>query len=101
VTPRHPINPSLSVIIPAFNEAATLSEIVARVRASGGVEEVIVVDDGSTDATPAIAAELANNEQAPPCRVIRHDRNRGKGAAIRTALAVARGDLVLVQDADL
>jgi glycosyltransferase involved in cell wall biosynthesis len=90
----------LSVIIPAYNEAATLEEIVSRVRATGRVAELIVVDDGSMDDTPAILQRLAISG-APPLRVVRHSKNRGKGAAMRTGLAAATGDLVLVQDADL
>ena len=89
----------LSVIVPVFNERTTVAEIIRRIRA---VElpvdvEVIVVDDGSTDGTDKVLAALGDST----VRVIDHQRNRGKGAAIRTGLAAARGDLVLVQDADL
>lgn len=90
----------LSVIIPAYNEAPTLAEIIGRVRATGRVFEIVVVDDGSVDETPAILRRLAESG-APPLRIFRHARNRGKGAAISTGLAEATGDLVLVQDADL
>ena len=90
---------TLSVIVPVFNERGTVAEIIRRVRA---VEvplsvEVIVVDDGSSDGTDKVLAALSDST----VRVVSHDRNQGKGAAIRTGLGVARGDLVLIQDADL
>jgi glycosyltransferase involved in cell wall biosynthesis len=90
----------LSIIIPVYNEEATFEEIVNRVRATGLAHEIIVVDDGSTDASPAILTRLQNSAQ-PPLRLFRHEQNRGKGAAMRTGLAAVTGDLVLVQDADL
>ena len=92
--------PRLSVIIPAFNEAPTLEEIVGRVQATGLVFETIIVDDGSTDATPAILEKLADAAGAE-LQVFRHLGNRGKGAAIATGLRAATGEVVLVQDADL
>lgn len=91
---------NLSIIIPAYNEEATLAEIIQRVRATGRATEIIVVDDGSTDRTPQILAELAEAGQ-PPLRVLHHQTNRGKGAAMRTGLAAVTGEVVLVQDADL
>jgi dolichol-phosphate mannosyltransferase len=90
----------LSIIIPVSNEEATLQEIITRVRATGLAHEIIVVDDGSTDNSPAILSRFQNSGQ-PPLRLLRHERNRGKGAAMRTGLAAVTGDLVLVQDADL
>ena len=89
----------LSVIIPAYNESRTLKTCVEAVYARNpGLElEVIAVDDGSTDSTPDIAAGL----DLPGFKYIRHDRNRGKGAAIRTALAQVTGDFAIIQDADL
>ena len=90
----------ISVIIPACNEAATLPEIVERVRATGLVSEIIVVDDGSTDDSATVLTRLKNSGQ-PELRVLRHPRNRGKGAAIRTGLAEVTGAITLVQDADL
>ncbi len=89
----------LSVLVPTYNEARTLAEVIRRVRdrAPAGVDlEVIVIDDGSVDATAAVAESCD-----PPVVLLRHDRNRGKGAALRTGLARAGGDVVIVQDADL
>jgi glycosyltransferase involved in cell wall biosynthesis len=88
----------LSVIIPAFNEAATLEEIVRRVERVSVEKEIVVVDDCSTDETPVIARRLA---AAGRIRLFRHEQNCGKGAALRTGFAAARGDIVVVQDADL
>ncbi len=95
----------LSVIIPAYNERHTIEEILRRVKetpidADLHVEkEIIIVDDGSTDGTREILARIA--EEQPDVRVLFHDRNQGKGAAIRTALRYATGDYVVIQDADL
>jgi glycosyltransferase involved in cell wall biosynthesis len=89
---------SLSVVIPAYNERATIEEIIRRVRETGTVREIIVVDDMSTDGTRDILPRLA---QETGIRVIYHDSNRGKGAALRTGFAAATSDLVIVQDADL
>jgi dolichol-phosphate mannosyltransferase len=90
----------LSVIIPACNEAPTLEEIIRRVRATGLADEIILVDDGSTDDTSAVVTRLQDSAR-PALHLLRHQTNRGKGAAIRTGLTAATGDLVLVQDADL
>lgn len=90
----------LSVIIPVYNEENTLEEIIVRVRATNLAYEIIVVDDGSNDDSPAILAFIQNSGQLP-LQTFRHDRNQGKGAAIRTGLSTVTGDLVLVQDADL
>ncbi len=90
----------LSIIIPVYNEEATLEEIIGRVRATGLAHEIIVVNDGSTDNSSTILNRLQNSGQ-PPLRILRHQQNRGKGAAIQTGLAAVTGRLVLVQDADL
>ncbi len=89
----------LSVVIPVFNEQATIAEIIQRVRAVdvGMEKEIVVVDDGSTDGTREILQKLS----APGLTVVLHVKNQGKGAALRTGFARAAGDLVLVQDADL
>ncbi|MBI4578692.1 MAG: glycosyltransferase family 2 protein [Planctomycetes bacterium] len=93
----------LSVVIPVFNEARTLREIVARVL-SAPVNlpiELVLVDDGSTDGTLPIYDELVRQHAGRDLRVLRHERNQGKGAALRTGFGAATGDIVLVQDADL
>ena len=88
----------LSVVIPAFNEAATIEDLIARVAAVPVDKEIIVVDDCSTDGTRGVLMRLASHGSV---RIAFHDRNRGKGAALRTGFAHATGDIVLVQDADL
>jgi glycosyltransferase involved in cell wall biosynthesis len=88
----------LSILIPVHNEARTLERLLAAVEAQPDVSEVVIVDDGSTDETPEL---LANRSFALPVKLVRHERNRGKGSAIRTAIAAASGDVALVQDADL
>lgn len=90
----------LSIIVPVFNEVATIQEILRQVRS---VEiplekELIVVDDYSTDGTREI---LADENEHPDTRVLLHNQNRGKGAAVRTGLREITGDIVLIQDADL
>lgn len=88
----------LTVIIPAYNEKKTIGEILDRVQETGLVDEILVVDDGSTDGTREI---LQSIDSSSPIRVIYHPRNMGKGAAVRTGIQNACGDLVLIQDADL
>jgi glycosyltransferase involved in cell wall biosynthesis len=94
----------LTVVIPAYNERATVAELLRRVAQApvppGVGLELIVVDDGSKDGTRELLAELERAAD-PPFRLILHEVNRGKGAAIRTGFAAASGDVVLVQDADL
>jgi len=94
----------LSVVIPAYNERATVQELLARVARAPlpeGVEiEMVVVDDGSKDGTRELLRELAAAGQ-PPFRLIEHAVNQGKGAAIRSGFLAASGEVMLVQDADL
>ena len=89
--------PLLSVIMPCYNERETIREIVARVRAVPMSLELVVVDDGSTDGTREILAELERDG----LRVLYHPGNRGKGAALSTGFASARGDVFVIQDTDL
>ncbi|MBI1355032.1 MAG: glycosyltransferase [Acidobacteria bacterium] len=89
----------LSVVIPVFNEAATIAEIIARVQSVNVDKEIVIVDDFSTDGTPAALEKLA--AQYPNVRTFRHERNYGKGRALRTGFEHAQGDYVIVQDADL
>ncbi len=88
----------ISVVVPVYNEAATIEEVLGRVRETGIAGEIVVVDDGSSDATPEIVARVA--EAAPEVRLQRHERNRGKGAALRTGFEKVTGDVVIIQDAD-
>lgn len=89
---------NLSVIIPVYNEKNTIHEILARVQKTGLAWEIIVVDDGSTDGTRQLLADLDGKNGV---RVILQQKNAGKGAAVRTGIQNARGDVLLIQDADL
>jgi glycosyltransferase involved in cell wall biosynthesis len=90
--------PDLSVLIPVYNEERTLERLLDAVEERPEVSELVIVDDGSTDRTSEI---LSAREFTITAQVIRHERNRGKGAALRTAIAAANGEVALVQDADL
>ena len=89
----------LSVVIPVYNEVKTVADIVARVQAVAVDKEIILVDDFSTDGTRDVLEKLAS--AADNVRVYAHERNFGKGRALRTGFEHARGDYVIVQDADL
>jgi glycosyltransferase involved in cell wall biosynthesis len=93
-----PAGLKLSVVVPVYNERDTVAEIVRRVRAVPIPKEIILVDDGSTDGTRDVLATL---DRGQDLRIILHERNRGKGAALRTGFAQATGDIVVIQDADL
>jgi glycosyltransferase involved in cell wall biosynthesis len=88
----------VSVIIPVYNEVNTIEEILRRVEAEEIASEILIVDDGSTDGTRDILQTLSNEEHI---RVILHEKNQGKGAAVRTGIQNATGDVLLIQDADL
>ncbi|MHB8112000.1 MAG: glycosyltransferase family 2 protein [Bellilinea sp.] len=88
----------VTVIIPAYNEQKTIREIIKRVKATGLVHEILVVDDGSTDGTREILQELQDQGEV---RVIFHQKNGGKGAALRTGIQNATRDIIIIQDADL
>jgi glycosyltransferase involved in cell wall biosynthesis len=101
--PRKPIPADqfvLSVVIPVFNERETIEEIIRRVRAVPFQKEIIVVDDGSTDGTRERLRTL-EAEGGKLDRLVLHERNRGKGAALRSGFEKVTGDIVIVQDADL
>jgi len=89
---------NLSVIIPIYNEVKTIHTVLERVHSTGLATEIILVDDYSSDGTRELLTTLDGN---PGIRVILHDKNQGKGAAVRTGIAAATGDILLIQDADL
>lgn len=89
----------VSIVVPAYNEVATAERLLRRIAAVDLAKEVVVVDDGSTDGTRDLLARL--KEEGLIGQLIVHARNRGKGAAVRTGFGRARGDIVVVQDADL
>lgn len=87
----------LSVVIPVYNEKATIRELVEQVKAVDIDKEIIIVDDGSNDGTRELLHELADEST----RIVLHERNFGKGAALRTGFQYVTGDIVIIQDADL
>jgi glycosyltransferase involved in cell wall biosynthesis len=87
--------PLVSIVVPAYNEATTIEEILRRLGGVAFTTEIIVVDDGSTDGTADIVARVEG------ARLIRRAANRGKGAAVRDGVAATQGDIVVIQDADL
>lgn len=91
--------PCLSVVVPAYNEESTLEIVVEKLLALKVLLEIIVVDDCSTDRTAEIAAHLAASHRQ--VRYVRHQKNRGKTAALKTGLALTSGEIVIIQDADL
>ena len=89
----------VSVVVPVYNEVTTIKEIVARVQAVSLEKDIIIVDDGSTDGTREQLEQISQSYDN--IRVIYHDRNQGKGAALRTGFEMVTGDIVIIQDADL
>ncbi len=88
----------LTVLMPVYNEIDTVEEIIKRVQATGLADEILLVDDGSVDGTRDILKELDGQDAI---KVFYHERNQGKGAAVRTGIKNATGDVLLIQDADL
>jgi len=88
----------LSVVIPVYNEARTVEKVIERVRATQLPLEIILVDDGSTDGTRDVLEAIRSAEDL---KIVFHERNQGKGAALRTGFLEATGDVVVIQDADM
>jgi glycosyltransferase involved in cell wall biosynthesis len=90
---------TLTVIIPCYNEVTSIEPVLKRVMAVGLAKEILIVDDGSTDGTREVLARL-EAEQLEGVRIIYHEHNQGKGAALVTGFKQATGDIILIQDAD-
>ncbi|MBN92548.1 MAG: glycosyl transferase [Deltaproteobacteria bacterium] len=99
MSPKPSKKPLLSIIIPVYNERDFVGELVSRVLKQKFEMELILIDDGSDDGTPEILDQLARDHEE--VRVCVHAVNRGKGAALRTGFAEAKGDIIIIQDADL
>ena len=93
------IEPCLSVVMPVFNEAATVADVIKTVLAQRPVQQLVIVDDASTDGTREKLQPLAQYE--PRIKFVRHELNQGKGAALRTGFVHATAPIVIIQDADL
>lgn len=89
---------NVSVIMPVYNERDTIHEILKRVRQVPVVNEIVIIDDGSTDGSRDILKDLDGKDRV---RVLMHEKNSGKGAAVRTGIQAATGDVIIIQDADL
>ena len=89
---------NLSIVIPVYNEVKNIEQIIQRVQSTNLAQEIIIVDDGSRDGTRDALQKLSEQNTV---RVILHERNQGKGAAVVTGLRAAKGDILLIQDADL
>jgi len=88
----------ISVVIPVYNEATTVKELIARVQSVPIDKEIIIVDDGSSDGTRDVLRGLQGQARLT---ILFHEKNQGKGAALRTAFQQVKGDIVVIQDADL
>jgi len=88
----------LSIVIPVYNESETICEVIKRVEAANGDKEIIIVDDGSTDGTRTL---LEKYEEKEDFKVIYQPKNKGKGAALRAGFEIAKGEVIIIQDADL
>ena len=91
----------LSIVVPVYNEKQTILTILKRIEATPYDKEIIVIDDCSTDGTREILQEIDETRRIPSIRVLYHAVNHGKGAALRTGMSAAAGDIVIIQDADL
>ncbi|MBI3801505.1 MAG: glycosyltransferase family 2 protein [Deltaproteobacteria bacterium] len=88
----------VSVVVPVYNEVRTIKEIISCVQAVPLEKEIVIIDDGSTDGTRQCLTEMSREKEV---RVLYHERNQGKGAALRTGFSAATGEIILIQDADL